>query len=109
MTTNELNQIVDLSSDQAYLEFDYLSDINLTISFYTFNTTTGEAGGSALYYVNPKNEWNRLYINMSDYIRDSDSDRLQMLIIAELPLLDEAGDTLRAGSAYLDNIRVISF
>ena len=46
---------------------------------------------------------------MSDYIRDSDAERFQMLISAELPLLDSAGDTIRSGSAYLDNIRVISF
>ena len=108
VTTTNLNQILNLPSDQAYLEVDYLSELNLTFSFYTL-TGNGEPGFSNLYFVNPKNNWNRLYINMSDYIRDSNAERFQMLISAELPLLDAVGDTIRSGSAYLDNIRVISF
>ena len=91
------------------MKIDYLSDLNLTFSFYTLNTGLVSVGFENLYFVNPKDSWNRLYINMTDFIRDSDADRFQMLISAELPLLDESGDTIRSGSAYLDNIRLISF
>lgn len=109
VTTNNIYQIANVPSNQAYLELDYFSEINLTISLYTFNSLNGDVGFSDLYYVNPKSDWNRLYINMTDFIQTSDADRFQLLISAELPVIDALGDTLRTGSAYLDNIRVISF
>ena len=91
----------------SYIEFDYLSDLDLVLSF----SSTGPSGVLVenVYIVKPKDEWNRIYINLQEFILQSNGVNYQLVVGASLPLLDANGVENQSGTAYIDNLRVISF
>ena len=99
----------NLTSDQAYLELDYYSELDMTISFAILQQNSTNLQIQDLYYIKPKLEWNKLYINMTDFIRQSNGIKFQMYLSASLPLADEDGNTIYSGKAYLDNIRILTY
>lgn len=99
----------NLTSDQAYLELDYYSELDMTISFAILQQNSTNLEIQDLYYIKPKLEWNKLYINMTDFIRQSNGIKFQMYLSASLPLADEDGNTVYSGKAYLDNIRILTY
>ena len=99
----------NLTSDQAYLELDYYSELDVTISFAILQQNSTNLEIQDLYYIKPKLEWNKLYINMTDFIRQSNGIKFQMYLSASLPLADEDGNTVYSGKAYLDNIRILTY
>jgi hypothetical protein len=99
----------NLTSDQAYLELDYYSELDMTISFAILQQNSTNLEIQDLYYIKPKLEWNKLYINMTDFIRQSNGIKFQMYLSASLPLADEDGNTVYLGKAYLDNIRILTY
>lgn len=99
----------NLTSDQAYLELDYYSELDMTISFAILQQNSTNLEIQDLYYIKPKLEWNKLYINMTDFIRQSNGIKFQMYLSASLPLVDEDGNTVYSGKAYLDNIRILTY
>ena len=46
---------------------------------------------------------------MTDFIRQSNGIKFQMYLSASLPLVDEDGNTVYSGKAYLDNIRILTY
>lgn len=99
----------NLTSNQAYLELDYYSELDMTISFAILQQNSTNLEIQDLYYIKPKLEWNKLYINMTDFIRQSNGIKFQMYLSASLPLADEDGNTVYSGKAYLDNIRILTY
>ncbi len=99
----------NLTSDQAYLELDYYSELDMTISFAMLQQNSTNLEIQDLYYIKPKLEWNKLYINMTDFIRQSNGIKFQIYLSASLPLADEDGNTIYSGKAYLDNIRILTY
>ncbi len=99
----------NLTSDQAYLELDYYSELDMTISFAILQQNSTNLEIQDLYYIKPKLEWNKLYINMTDFIRQSNGIKFQMYLSASLPLAGEDGNTVYLGKAYLDNIRILTY
>ena len=91
----------------AYIEFDYLTEVELVFSFSSI--TSVDVQFDNVYSVNPKDEWNRIYVNLDDYLLLNDVNTSQLVIGAILPLLDENGDSTLIGKAYIDNLRVISY
>lgn len=62
-TTPELNIPTDRP---VYLEMDYKCNNTLVVGLYANSTT--QVDKEAIIYLNPKEEWNKLYLSLSNYI-----------------------------------------
>lgn len=87
-----------------YIEMDYRSDANFLVGL---NGVNSDGTQDRLYHdveFFPRPEWNKLYINMTDYIQPADKeyDAYRVIILAAL----DADHT--SGNIYLDNIKLIS-
>lgn len=91
----------------AYIEFDYKTEVDLVFSISSVDQS-GVAFDN-IYAVKPRDEWNRIYVNIDQYLLQNEVRTNQAAISAILPVLDENGDSTQIGNAYIDNFRIISF
>lgn len=86
----------------VYLELDYKTDVEVLFGLIGLN----DSGTEEFYYshaLNPKSDWNKVYLNLTEVIVNSRLNVYQVGIAARLPIdmsLDEA-------NIYLDNIKLL--
>ncbi|MEO6167203.1 MAG: hypothetical protein ABIO98_06770 [Chitinophagales bacterium] len=85
----------------VYLEMNYKCDQQFEVGLYG----TGGLGNIVLYKwnINPKDTWNKIYLNMGKEVIDLNSDLLQVQIRA---IFD---NTNTSSHIYLDNIKLVNF
>lgn len=85
----------------VYLELNYRCDQAFEVGLYG----SSNLGNVSLYKwnINPKEVWNKIYLNMGEDVKDIDSDELQVQIRA---VFDGANT---ASHIYLDNIKLVNF
>lgn len=93
---------LDLPEGQEiWLEFDYKSDVPFYTGFY------GVGGGAVLQYallfVNPRSQWNHLYVKMSEAIASVKAPYYRIYFEALRPYGSDGG------RLYIDNVRLVHF
>lgn len=85
----------------VYLEMNYKCDQEFEVGLYG----TGNLGNIILYKwnINPKDTWNKIYLNMREEVIDLNSDLLQVQIRA---VFDNKNTS---SHIYLDNIKLLNF
>jgi len=86
----------------VYLEMNYKCDQVFEIGFYT--TLTG-VGSISLYkwIINPKENWNKIYLDMGGDLLALQADELQVQVRANFDT------TLTESRIYLDNLKLVNF
>lgn len=89
------------NADPSYIEVDYKCDIPFKFGI----ETTNSSGSNTLYnwIINPKSDWNKLYLNLTDAVQLLGKGEYRILIYTELPR-DKS-----EGTIYLDNIKLLTF
>lgn len=85
----------------VYLELNYRCDQAFEVGLYG----TSGFGNISLYKwnINPKETWNKIYLNMGDDVLDLDSDVIQVQIRAVF------NGSNTSSHIYLDNIKLVNF
>lgn len=96
-TTENLN----LPSDQlVYLEMDYKCNATLVVGLYI--NYSSQVNKTAIMYLNPKENWNKIYISLSETISNYTNAQSFKLFFGT------ARDTsIEKNTVYLDNIRLV--
>lgn len=90
------------SGKATYLEMRYKSAVEFSIGLIGLDVEGLEAE-DFFYLVKPSEEWNQLYLELTDRVIDSDLDAYK--IAFQALYLVQAGDTVQ--DIYLDNIKVV--
>ncbi len=85
-----------------YLEMRYKSEIEMSIGLLGTNLG-GESFTNFFYLVNPKDEWNMLYIDLTELIQASDLPSYKILFRSLYP----NNPTKEEYNIFLDNIKVV--
>ncbi len=87
------------NQEPAYIEINYKGDIPFEVGI------NKPSGDNTLYnwIINPKSEWNKLYLNLTDAIKFFGSGEYRIMIYAVLPR------DKNEGTIYLDNIKLVTF
>ena len=94
----------DLPTDgtSCYLEFWYKSEMEMSIGILGI-TLDGEEFSNFFYLVRPSENWNMLYIELTDFLESSDLPGYKILFRSLYP----ANATKPELKIYLDNIKVV--
>ena len=87
---------------KAYLEFRYKSDVDMSIGLLGYNLT-GQSFSNFFYLVNASDEWNMLYIDLTDLLELSKLDAYKILFRSLYP----GNATASEYHIFLDNIKVV--
>jgi len=85
----------------TYLELNYKNDAFLQVGLIGYQQSSGVPIKYVKITLNPRDTWNKIYINLTDDLIQSDLFNYQLLFIGNLP----AGGA--SANFYLDNIKLI--
>ncbi len=85
-----------------YLETDYKTEAELRFGLIGFDAT-GPIGSSYEFGILPKDDWHKIYFNLTDQVRVSGFNEYQIALTAALP---EGKDSAKI---YLDNIKLLYY
>jgi hypothetical protein len=87
---------------QIWLEVDYKCDVPFYIGYYA-NYGSGSDDRYPILFVNPKSTWNKVYVNLTNYIVQTQATTYQIYFEALRPY-NTAG-----GNVYIDNVKLLHF
>ena len=96
------------NNSTVYLELDYKNNIAFAIGLIGHQANIPEAK-QYIIVLNPKDEWNKIYIDLSGELAASGLNEYQLVFNAILPLNDAGGFDPEEGDIYLDNIKLVHF
>jgi hypothetical protein len=99
-TTNTEFLSSNNSGGATFLEFDYLSDVNL-VSGYIVETDHETINGYVAVFF-PNNEWTRVYIDLTDFVATPQVNKYQITFLME----HEGTGT---SQIFLDNVKLVHF
>jgi len=121
ITINEDHPVFEVLSGQidvfppkstfVYLEMNYKTESVFGVGVY-WTTSDGTRSASLVNFINPKDEWNKIYINLSDIFdflaTQTDVINWQLGINAQMPIENEefVGEEK---NIWVDNIKLIHF
>lgn len=94
-------------SNICYLEVNVKTDTEFFFGLIG-NDNLGQVGKNYEFGVLPRNEWTKIYFNLTDQVRVSQFDSYQIAIRALLPAAFGFGEQ-EEGNIFLDNIKLIYF
>lgn len=100
VTTTQFYEI-PVNGTAVYFEMNYKSDVELLIGLEGKDNDSGETASTFPVVLFPKQEWNKIYINLTDDIQNSDLDSYRILLYANLP------DSLSTGTLGFDNLKIV--
>jgi len=89
--------------NQTFLEIHYKNDALFEIGLIGYQQNSNNPLKSLVLTLNPRDTWNKIYINLTDILIQSDLSQYQLLFVGNLPV----GET--SASFYLDNVKLIHF
>ncbi len=93
---------------QVWLELQYKNDV--VFEAYLLGKTGGNAERTqALFQFNKKDEWNKIYINLTDLLVESQEENYRIGFFVSLPRNEAGKFTQTAGSVRIDNLRLANF
>lgn len=96
--------LADLPIDgtETYLEFHYKSEVNLDIGLLG-STLTGQNFSNFFYTLLPSDDWNKIYIELTDVLENSGFPSYKILFRSRYP----SNGTATSYKILLDNIKVV--
>jgi hypothetical protein len=94
---------------QVWLELHHRSDVNFNFFLVGVSGNEPENGKAVYQFKARPDDWNKIYLNLTDFVAELRRDRYRLFFQVELPK-DAAGKPTKAGGyARLDNIRLLHF
>ena len=100
--------ILPTDRTQVWVEMNYKNDLVLDI-YLLGNGSGGSESGQEVLHLNPRENWNKVYINLTELLLTSRRDNYRLFFQVTLPK-DSAGKYAKtAGSVRIDNLRLIHY
>jgi len=89
------------NGNQTFLEIHYKNDALFEVGLIGYQQNSATPLKSLVITLNPRDTWNKIYINLTDPLIESSLAQYQLLFVGNLP----PGET--QASFYLDNVKLI--
>ena len=93
---------------QVWLELQYKNDVVFE-AYLLGKTGAGPERTQALFLFNKKEEWNKIYLNLTDLLVQSQEENYRIGFFVSLPRNEAGKFTQTAGSVRIDNLRLANF
>ncbi len=93
---------------QVWLEMNYKNDLLITI-FLLGNGSGASESGQQVLNINPKENWNKIYINLTELLLTSQRENYRLFFQVTLPKDDAGKYTQTTGTARIDNLRLVHY
>lgn len=96
------------NSSTVYLELDYKTDVQFAIGLIGHQDNIPEAK-QYIIVLNTKEDWNKIYIDLTEELAASGLQEYQLVLNAILPLNPDGSFEQEEGNIFLDNIKLVHF
>ena len=93
---------------RAFMEVNYKTDVPLEFGVLAVDALNDETPNFE-FIVLPKDEWNKIYFDMTQVLAQAPATRFIFAIRGGIPVDDNGQFTMEEAFVYLDNIKVITF
>ena len=100
-------EIIFPQAGRAYMEVNYKTEVPLEFGVLAINAVNDETPNFE-FVVLPKEEWNKIYFDMTELMATASETRFVFVIRGGIPIKD-GKYTLDEADIFLDNIKVITF
>ena len=108
VTASRMDFELDISTfGKIYMEVNYKNDIPLEFGVIAIDAI-GQENPRFEYIVVPRDEWNKIYFDMTDLIATAGVNRFVFIIRGGIPF-ENGAYTLEEADVYLDNIKLVHF
>lgn len=97
-----------INRSTVYLELDYKTDVQFAVGLIGHADNIPESKNYII-VLNPQEEWNKIYIDLTDNLADSAFEEYQLVFNAILPFNADGGFSQTEGRIYLDNMKIVHF
>lgn len=104
-------QLLDLpltNAQPVWLEMHYKNDIPFELWLLGAEGNSNELS-AAVYRFVPSENWNKIYLNLTQFLLALDQEKYRLLFRVNLPRDDKGNITQNAGAVFLDNLRILHF
>ena len=104
-------QLIDLpltGAQPVWLEMHYKNDIPFELWLLGSEGNASELS-SAVYQFVPTENWNKIYLNLTQFLLALNQEKYRLLFRVNLPRDDKGKITQNSGTVFLDNLRVVHF
>lgn len=96
-------------ANEVWLELQHQNDMPFSVSLIGVGNTTGRDVVQPVFQFNPSAGWNKIYLNLTEYLIEARSTRYRLLFSVDLPRNGQGQFTQPRGTVKLDNIRLVHF
>ncbi len=93
---------------QVWLEMNYKNDMPFTL-FLLGTKGGGSESGQVIYQFNNSEDWNKIHLNLTEFLTASVQDDYRLFFISSLPRNESNQFSQMNGSVLMDNIRLAHF
>ena len=94
-----------LGIPEVWLELHYKCDMTFYL-YLVYSSNGGAEGSQAVYQFNPSEDWNKIYLNLTDAVTATQASDYRLFFAASLPKDASGKYTALSGTVRLDNIRL---
>lgn len=105
--TSQIYNFVFSEAARVYMELNYKNDVPIEFGIQAINNI-GQAESIFEFIVIEREDWNKIYFNMSNIMFNRTEQNFRFILRAGIPI-DNGGFTLDEADIFLDNIKIISF
>lgn len=108
IATEQLPDLPLTNAQPVWLEMHYKNDIPFELWLLGSQGNTSEFS-SAVYQFVPSENWNKIYLNLTQFLIALNQDKYRLLFRVNLPRDDKGNITQNSGAVFLDNLRIVHF
>lgn len=100
--------VLPTDNKQVWLELQYKNDVVFE-AYLIGKTGAAEERTQALFQFNKKEEWNKIYLNLTELLVSSQQENYRIGFVVNLPRNEAGKFTQPSGSVRIDNLRLANF
>lgn len=108
IATGEAFQVDLSTAGTAFLEMNYKNDIQIELGLIGVSPA-GEESQLIEYILKEQEDWNKIYLNLSDLMRFLNEDHFAVIIQGVMPVGTNGELLIDSAQIWLDNIKLIHF
>ncbi len=105
---SEKVELPTTAAQEVWLELHYNADMPFLLTLLSTTSSSGEIA-QTVYLFNETEGWNKIYLNLTEFLVVSLQEEYQLAFRASLPRDDQGKYTQNSGTVMLDNIRLVHF
>jgi hypothetical protein len=105
--TQNVYRLSIATAGKIFLEANYKTDVPIEFGIITVDEKGVETANFE-FFVNPRNEWNKIYFDLTELVNSSNTNKFYIALRTGIPKIN-GKFTLQKAEVFLDNIKLLHF